>query len=115
MPSTRPASHYLLTLYFAFKMALPTGRLATGTARAATGIFQANSIGMGLVPTSLLQIPEGKITATIYSFIRDGRYQDLIKILSNESNANKSRAALSLLGYCYYQIQEYHNAVDWYF
>ncbi|KAJ3314377.1 Tetratricopeptide repeat protein 30A [Boothiomyces sp. JEL0838] len=80
-------------------MALPTGRLATGTVRAATGIFQANSIGMGLVPTSLLQIPEGKITATIYSFIRDGRYQDLIKILSNESNANKSRAALSLLGY----------------
>ncbi|KAJ3272595.1 Tetratricopeptide repeat protein 30A [Terramyces sp. JEL0728] len=95
-------------------MALPTGRLATGTTRAMTGVFQGNSIGMGLVPTSLLQIPEGKITATIYSFIRDGRYQDLIKILSNESNSTKSRAALSLLGYCYYQIQEYHNAVDCY-
>ncbi|KAI8900460.1 hypothetical protein BC833DRAFT_581763 [Globomyces pollinis-pini] len=95
-------------------MSLTTGRMATGTNRGTTGMFQGNSIGQGLVPTSLLQIPEGKITSTIYSFIRDGRYHDVIKILANEGNSTKSRAALSLLGYCYYQIQEYFNACDCY-
>ncbi|KAJ3369056.1 Tetratricopeptide repeat protein 30A [Kappamyces sp. JEL0680] len=94
-------------------MSLATGRLATGTVRATTGVFSGNSIGHGITPTSINQIPEGKITATIYSFIRDGRYQDVIKILSNETQ-NQSRAALSLLGYCYYQVQEYHTACDCY-
>jgi tetratricopeptide repeat protein 30 len=92
---------------------LATGRLATGTTRLQTGVYAANQIGQGLAPTSLAQIPEGKITATIYSFIRDGRYQDVIKILSTENNTTKTRASLSLLGYCYYQVQEYLNAAEW--
>jgi tetratricopeptide repeat protein 30 len=93
-------------------MSLATGRLATGTVRGQTGIASGNAVGHGIIPTSLNQIPEGKITATIYSFIRDGRYQDVIKILSNETQS--TRACLSLLGYCYYQIQEYHTASDWF-
>jgi hypothetical protein len=96
-------------------MSLATGRLATGTVRGTTGIGGgSHNIGQGITPTSLSQIGEGKITATIYSFIRDGRYHDVIKILSNEVSSYQSRAALSLLGYCYYQVQEYHSACDWY-
>lgn len=94
-------------------MSLTTGRLATGTVRGTTGVLAGNRIGQGVTPTSLQQIPEGKITATIYSFIRDGRHQDVIKILSNEVSSYQSRAALSLLGYCYYQVQEYLTACDW--
>jgi tetratricopeptide repeat protein 30 len=95
-------------------MSLVTGRLATGTARGKTGVYSGTSIGQGLAPTSLRQIPEGKITSTIYSFIRDSRFQDVIKILSNENTTVKTRPLLSLLGYCYFQVQEYHNAADWY-
>ena len=93
-------------------MALATGRLATGTTRLQTG-YSSSQIGQGLAPTSLAQIPEGKITATIYTFIRDGRFQDVIKILSTESASTKTRASLSLLGYCNYQVQEYSSAADW--
>lgn len=93
-------------------MSLTTGRLATGTVRAKTSY--GNNIGLGLTPTSLMQIQDGKITSTIYSFIRDGRFQDVIKILSSEVTCYQSRPALSLLGYCYYQVQEYHTACDWY-
>jgi len=95
-------------------MSLATGRLATGTARATKNIASAAQIGLGLAPVSLSQIPEGKITATIYTFIRDGRYQDVIKILSNENNSQRPRASLSLLGYCYFQVQEYYNATECY-
>ena len=96
-------------------MSLATGRLATGTVRGATSMgISGNQIGQGITPTSLNQIGEGKITLTIYSFIRDGRFHDVIKILSNEVGSYQSRAALSLLGYCYYQVQEYHTACDWY-
>ncbi|KAJ3278898.1 Tetratricopeptide repeat protein 30A, partial [Borealophlyctis nickersoniae] len=71
--------------------------------------------GGGPVPVSLFQVPEGKYTYTIYSYIRDGRFLDVIKILSNELGTfPKSRAALSLLGYCYFQIQEYGEAANCY-
>ena len=69
----------------------------------------------GAAPVGLFQIPEGKYTSTIYSYIRDGRYQDVIKILTNEMQTfPKSRAALSLMGYSYYQIQDYAGATNWY-
>ncbi|KAJ3193110.1 Tetratricopeptide repeat protein 30A [Irineochytrium annulatum] len=62
-----------------------------------------------------LQIPEGKYTATIYSYIRDGRFTDVIKILSNELQSfPRSRAALSLLGYSYFQTQDYAAATTCY-
>ena len=92
-------------------MTLTTGRLATGTIRATTGVFsQQKTI---ITPLLISQIPEGKITSTIYSLIRDKRFQNVIKILKNESASNKSRQTLSLLGYCYFQVQEYNDACDW--
>lgn len=66
-------------------------------------------------PVALNQIPDGKYTHTIYSYIRDSRFQDVIKLLSSEIDAfPKSRAANSLLAYCYYQVQDYAAAADRY-
>eukprot|EP00842_Homolaphlyctis_polyrhiza_P003663 jgi/Hompol1/4298/HPOL_003574-RA len=88
-----------------------TARMSTGMARGtATG-----SASSAITPTNFLQISEGKYTSTIYGFIRDGRFQDVIRILANELQVSpKSRAALSLLGYAYYQVQDYHAASDCY-
>lgn len=72
-------------------------------------------VGGGAAATGFFQVPEGKYTTTIYSYIRDGRYNDVIKILNNELNtAPESRPILSLLGYCYYMIQDFQGAASWY-
>ena len=40
---------------------------------------------------------------------------DVINILTNELQFNpRNRAALSLLGYCYYHVQDFENAADMY-
>jgi tetratricopeptide repeat protein 30 len=68
-----------------------------------------------VAPIALGSIPEGKITQTIYSLIRDGRHSDVIRLMKNEvSSSPKSRAALSLLAFCYYQTQDYASAADVY-
>eukprot|EP01135_Chromosphaera_perkinsii_P005615 Nk52_evm29s355 gene=Nk52_evmTU29s355 len=67
--------------------------------------------------TSVLpaRIPEGQYTATIYGHIKEQNYDSAIKILLNElGNHPKSRAALSLLGYCYFHTQDYASAADCY-
>uniref|UniRef100_A0A4W4H366 Tetratricopeptide repeat protein 30 n=1 Tax=Electrophorus electricus TaxID=8005 RepID=A0A4W4H366_ELEEL len=47
--------------------------------------------------------------------IKDARYGDAIHILSTELQKQmKSRAALSLLGYCYYHVQDFSNAAECY-
>lgn len=69
----------------------------------------------GATPLSLFQIPEGRYTHTLYSYIRDGRFSDVIKLLTSEIDSfPKSRAALSLLAYCHYQLQDYASAADRY-
>ncbi|KAG8442836.1 hypothetical protein GDO86_011592 [Hymenochirus boettgeri] len=61
------------------------------------------------------QIKDGEYTATIYRLIKEARYGEAIQILSNELQKQyRSRAGLSLLGYCYYQIQDFVNAADCY-
>ncbi|KAI9339947.1 hypothetical protein BDR26DRAFT_861866 [Obelidium mucronatum] len=66
-------------------------------------------------PTNLYQLPEGKYTATIYGMIRDSRFTDVIKLLTNELQSfPKSRAALSLLGYCFFQVQDFASAANCY-
>jgi tetratricopeptide repeat protein 30 len=60
-------------------------------------------------------VPDGQYTQTIYSLIRDQKYKEVITILNNElSFSPRNRAALSLLGYCYFYIQDYANASDIY-
>ncbi|KAI9005879.1 hypothetical protein BC832DRAFT_455049 [Gaertneriomyces semiglobifer] len=80
-----------------------------------TGVAPTTSYRAGAAPVGLFQIPDGKYTTTIYSFIRDGRYNDVIKILSNELNtAPESLPILSLLGYCYYMVQDFQESSNCY-
>ncbi|XP_034314143.1 intraflagellar transport protein 70A isoform X1 [Magallana gigas] len=62
-----------------------------------------------------IQLKEGEYTSTIYSLIKDQRYNDAVHLLSSQVQGHtKSRAALSLLGYCYFQMQDFVNAADCY-
>nr|XP_033785867.1 tetratricopeptide repeat protein 30A isoform X2 [Geotrypetes seraphini] len=62
-----------------------------------------------------LQIKDGEYTAVVYRLVKDGRYGEAIQILSSElQKQSRSRAGLSLLGYCYYQMQDFVNAADCY-
>eukprot|EP00743_Colponemidia_sp_Colp-15_P002645 GILK01002867.1.p1 GENE.GILK01002867.1~~GILK01002867.1.p1 ORF type:complete len:660 (+),score=136.56 GILK01002867.1:205-2184(+) len=61
------------------------------------------------------QIPEGQYTSTVYSLIRDGKHEEVIRILTFElQNFPRSRAALSLLAYCYYQVQDFRSSAAMY-
>ncbi len=97
-------------------MAVQVPRTAANLPMGIQGVGMMTSQGPipSSAPVGLYQVPEGKYTATIYSYVKEGRYLDVIKILSNEMQTfPKSRAALSLLGYSYYQIQDYANASNW--
>ena len=60
-------------------------------------------------------VPDGEYTKTIYTLLREQKYNDVIQILSAElAYAPRNRAGLSLLGFCYFQIQDYPNAADCY-
>jgi tetratricopeptide repeat protein 30 len=60
-------------------------------------------------------LPQGEYTSTIYGAIKEHRYAEAIEILSLElQNFPRSRAALSLLGYCYYQISDFGAATQAY-
>ena len=59
------------------------------------------------------QVPEGQYTSTVYGYIRDKKYEEVVRLLSVElQNFPRSRAALSLLGHCYYMMQDFHNALQ---
>jgi len=61
------------------------------------------------------EIKDGEYTSTIYSMIKEQRYQEAIGVLSFIYESNQSsRAALSLLAYCYYNVQDYVNAANCY-
>jgi len=58
---------------------------------------------------------EGQFTNQIYSLIKDQEYVEAIKILNIQLESNpRSRAALSLLGYCNYLTGNYDIAADMY-
>lgn len=60
-------------------------------------------------------IPEGTYTETIYRLFVDGKYQEVVSLLSVElQNFPRSRAALSLLGYSYYMLQDFPSAIRMY-
>ncbi|XP_027140737.1 intraflagellar transport protein 70A isoform X1 [Larimichthys crocea] len=60
-------------------------------------------------------IKDGEYTATIYKLIKDGQYVEAIHILNGQLQKHtKSRAALSLLGYCYYHLQDFTNSAECY-
>ncbi|CAH8841709.1 unnamed protein product [Trichobilharzia szidati] len=62
-----------------------------------------------------MQIREGEFTSTIYGAIKDEKYKEAINILNQQLLSHpSSRAALSLLGYCFYQLQDFVSASDCY-
>ena len=56
---------------------------------------------------------EGQYTSHIYGLIKDQNYNEATKILNSQLELNpRSRAALSLLGYCSYMSQNYGYAAE---
>jgi tetratricopeptide repeat protein 30 len=63
----------------------------------------------------MADLPTGQFTAIVYGAIKEQRYLDAIDILQGElQNFPRSRAALSLLGYCYYHVGNYVDAAQSY-
>lgn len=57
----------------------------------------------------------GQFTQLVYGYIRDQKYTEAVRILTIElQNFPRSRAALSLLGYCYYQMQDFRSSAQCY-
>lgn len=57
------------------------------------------------------QITEGNFTSVIYGLIRDHHYDEAIELLAAQLDEfPRSRAAISLMAYCYYHMGDYHNA-----
>lgn len=84
--------------------------MATAVPRTGMG----TAMGMGGI-VGRAGIPEGKATATIYGLIREQKYADAVGLLNVElQNFPRSRAALSLLGYCYYYLQDFRAATQTY-
>uniref|UniRef100_A0A915BV57 Tetratricopeptide repeat protein 30 n=1 Tax=Parascaris univalens TaxID=6257 RepID=A0A915BV57_PARUN len=64
---------------------------------------------------SFAPIKNGEFTSTIYGMIKEHRYNDVMRILQYElQRTPKSRAALSLLGCCYFYTQDYPLAAECY-
>lgn len=60
-------------------------------------------------------LPTGQYTTTVYTAIKEQRYFDAIDILQIElQNFPRSRAALSLLGFCYYHVGDFATATQFY-
>ncbi|XP_038607311.1 tetratricopeptide repeat protein 30B-like [Tachyglossus aculeatus] len=63
-------------------------------------------------------IPDGEFTAAAYRLIRDGRYGEAVQLLGGSPSRGprgpRGRAGLSLLGFCYYRLQEFAQAADCY-
>ncbi|CAD5207550.1 unnamed protein product [Bursaphelenchus okinawaensis] len=64
---------------------------------------------------AFVPIRDGEYTSTIYGMIRDNRFADAMRVLQYElQRMPNSRAALSLLGYCYYHVQDFLMAAEAY-
>jgi tetratricopeptide repeat protein 30 len=87
-------------------MAMP-GTAVPGTS--AGGLFGYGGRAGGGAP------PEGSFTSTVYGLIRDGKHGEAIRLLTLQlQNFPRSRAALSLLGHCYYAVGDYRSAAQAY-
>jgi len=61
------------------------------------------------------RVADGQFTNTVYGWIKDGKFQDAIRVLERELQSfPKSRAALSLLGYCYYFTSQFAMSAQMY-
>uniref|UniRef100_A0A7S0YIU3 Tetratricopeptide repeat protein 30 n=1 Tax=Hemiselmis tepida TaxID=464990 RepID=A0A7S0YIU3_9CRYP len=85
------------------------------TTQIAASIIAGTVMPGGANGAFLNQIRDGEMTVMVYTLIREEKYQEAIQVLSNQlSMFPRSRAALSLLGYCYYQVQDFNHASEKY-
>ncbi|KAL3103629.1 hypothetical protein niasHS_000265 [Heterodera schachtii] len=64
---------------------------------------------------AFVPIKDGEFTSTIYAMIKENKFTECIRILQYELQRNpESRAALSLLGYCYHHLQDFIMAAECY-
>lgn len=61
-----------------------------------------------------MQIKDGHYTKTIYTMIKEARFNDAIKALNDAINFSPNRAGLSLLGFCYFRTQSFIEAANCY-
>ncbi|XP_026742442.1 tetratricopeptide repeat protein 30A [Trichoplusia ni] len=61
-----------------------------------------------------MQIKDGQYTKTIYTMIKETRYDEAIKALNEAINFSPNRAGLSLLGFCYFRTQSFVEAANCY-
>ena len=88
-------------------MAMPPPQTGMRTAVGTSAGASAAGFGGG--------IREGKFTEQIYSMIRDQKYQEAIAVLSTKVlEFPNSRAATSLLAYCYYYVGDFQQAIGLY-
>eukprot|EP00929_Paragymnodinium_shiwhaense_P065772 TRINITY_DN3294_c0_g2_i1.p1 TRINITY_DN3294_c0_g2~~TRINITY_DN3294_c0_g2_i1.p1 ORF type:complete len:648 (-),score=171.01 TRINITY_DN3294_c0_g2_i1:180-2123(-) len=60
-------------------------------------------------------VKDGEMTKVVYNHIMEQQYTEAVRILNNElQNFPTSRCALSLLGYCYYHMQDFGMAAQSY-
>eukprot|EP00758_Cryptobia_borreli_P014849 Tbor_TRINITY_DN5966_c3_g1::TRINITY_DN5966_c3_g1_i1::g.18348::m.18348/K19683/TTC30, DYF1; tetratricopeptide repeat protein 30 len=73
------------------------------------------TMGLGTLERIEQQIQEGNFTSVIYSMIRDQKYEEVIDILSLQLDEfPRSRAAISMIAYCYYHMGDYDGAARMY-
>lgn len=61
------------------------------------------------------QVPDGEYTKVVYTLLKEQKYTEVVNLLSNELQFNpRNRAALSLLGYSNYHLQDFEAAADCY-
>nr|CCC89909.1 unnamed protein product [Trypanosoma congolense IL3000] len=61
------------------------------------------------------KIQDGNFTATVYGYIRDHKYDEAIEVLLLQlEEFPKSRAAISLIAYCYYHVGDFAEAARMY-
>ena len=60
-------------------------------------------------------VRDGQATNQIYGLIRDGKHHEAIAILTaKQLEFPSSRAALSLLAFCYYYVSDFQSALQHY-
>lgn len=93
-----------------------TTRLGTSMRAPRTSSGRPTTMGgggtLGRIQT---QVQEGTFTATVYGFIRDQQYGEAVELLATQlEEFPRSRAALSLMAYCYYMLGEYADSASLY-
>ncbi|NXO05025.1 TT30B protein, partial [Rhinopomastus cyanomelas] len=61
-------------------------------------------------------VPDGEYTAAVYGLVAGGRHGEAAALLLSRElpRSSRSRAGLSLLGYCYFQLQDFTAAAECY-